>query len=190
MWLVAQHRTCEKGTWQCLPHSHILTVAWCLIILSRVCPLVKIYKPLVCPELCCWGGNIWKGLQNHHQLHSPRWKRRGGGLLFSEHSLVIQSHGSLCLVRRSNTFLAFPSCALTTSLTLWRVSTRLLATVELLNAGSGLTEQNGNNKCIPSYSADALISARRKLRHFFVWMSRRPGPSERLNDVPFRFVDI
>lgn len=38
----------------------------------------------------------------------------------------------------------FSSCVSTTSLTLWRVTTRSLATVELLNAGSGLTEENKN----------------------------------------------
>lgn len=46
-------------------------------------------------------------------------------------------------------FLSLSSCVSTTSLTLWRVSTRLPATVELLNAGSGLTEENVKPKCIP-----------------------------------------
>lgn len=41
------------------------------------------------------------------------------------------------------------SCVSTTSLTLWRVSTRFPATVELLNAGSGLTEENDKSKRIP-----------------------------------------
>lgn len=47
-------------------------------------------------------------------------------------------------------FLSFLySCVSTTSLTLWRVSTRSPATVELLNAGSGLTEENDKPKRIP-----------------------------------------
>ncbi len=42
----------------------------------------QIYQPLLCPELCCWGGHIWKRLQDHHQLHSQNWQRRGGEYLF------------------------------------------------------------------------------------------------------------
>lgn len=56
------------------------------------------------------------------------------------------------------------SCVSTTSLTLWRVSTRLLATAELLNAGSGLTEQKKvtNLNAFLAYSfLDAVISAQR-----------------------------
>lgn len=50
--------------------------------------LVKIHQPLLCPQLCCWGGDIRKGLQNHHQLQSQNWERRGGGFLF-EHILTV-----------------------------------------------------------------------------------------------------
>ena len=56
--------------------------------------VTKVYQPLLCPKLCCWGGDVRKGLQNHHQLQSQDWERRGGG------SLVHQSKICTCSVDR------------------------------------------------------------------------------------------
>lgn len=71
-------------------------------------------------------------------------------------------------------FFLLSSCVLTTSLTRWRVSTRSPATVELLNAGSGLTEENDKPTGIPKcYSVLMLWSLHRgkclTLKSFYEW---------------------
>lgn len=110
----------------------------------------QIHQPLLRPQLCCRGGHIWKGLQNHHQLCPQNWKRRGGAISFTWLQYV---HTTLHMLIFSPSLSR--SCVSTTSSTPWRVSTRSVATAELPSAGSGSTEakhENDKSKHIPCYS--------------------------------------
>lgn len=135
----------------------VLVVALCshslygfMVWWNNFCFVFQVHQPLLRPQLCCRGGHIWKGLQNHHQLCPQNWKSRGGAISFTW----------LQYVRTTLHVLIFSpslsrSCVSTTSSTPWRVSTRSVATAELPSAGSGSTEakhENDKSKHIPCYS--------------------------------------